>query len=303
METTDNKQQNTATPWAIRLYENDKIRLNSLLEALPGTDKREKLMSIISKAEVETSKNQASSEFLSQLQQYTTAIMQAAAAQAAHAATAESLIRSEYEQTLAAKQAEIEALQKTVAEREDGIRQATALMKEQKSKVTDAAAKVEEYRKKADVLAIELQTAKSEAVAVAEIRKEYADRLNAAEKAAKHEEALKHEAEAEKAAVYVQLRDAQKAADAACTEATAQKATIDAQAAQIAELKSQLAATTARAERAEAEKMQLFNSFLQQQQPQKATKKAHHADTEADFENTLEAKGQQQLPLNDNTDR
>lgn len=299
METTDNKQQNTATPWAIRLYENDKIRLNTLLEALPGTDKREKLMSIISKAEVETSKNQASSEFLNQLQQYTTAIMQAAAAQAAHAANAENLIRSEYEQTLAAKQAEIEALQKTVAEREDGIRQVTAALKEQKAKVSDAAAKVAEYKEQADSLAIELQTAKSEAVAVSEIRKEYADRLRLTEKAATKAVEEKNKAEAEKSAVYARLAEVQKAADAANTATAAAKATIDAQAAQIAELKAQLTAATARAERAEAEKMQLFNSFLSSQQTQKAAKKAHHAEAEADFETTIEAKGQQQLPLND----
>lgn len=298
METTDNKQQPATTPWSIRLYENDKIRINDLLEALPGTDRREKLMNIISKAEAETCKNQASSEFLSQLQQYTNAIMQAAAAQAAHAATAENLIRSEYEQTLAKKAAEIEDLQKTVAERGEEIRQAAATLKEQEKKVSDAAAKVAEYREKADALAIELQTAKSEAVAVSEIRKEYADRLRLTEKAATKAVEEKNKADTEKAAAYEKLAEVQKAADAANTATAAAKATIDAQAAQIAELKSQLAATTARAERAEAEKMQLFNSFLQQQQPQKAAKKAPHAEAEADFESTIEAKGQQQLPLN-----
>lgn len=299
MENTDNKQQ-SATPWAIRLYENDKIRLNNLLEVLPGTDKREKLMTIIGKAEVETSKNQASSEFLNQLQQYTTAIMQAATAQAAHAANAENLIRSEYEQTLAAKQAEIENLQKTVAEREDGIRQANAALKEQKAKVSDAADKVEEYREKIEILQNDLQTAKSEAVAVAEIRKEYADRLRSTEKAAAKAVEEKNKAYAEKAAAYEKLAEAQKAADAASTATAAAKATIEANAAQIAELKAQLAAATVRAERAESEKMQLFNSFLSNQQTQKATKKAHHSEAEADFETTIEAKGQQQLPLNDN---
>lgn len=298
MENTDNKQQ-SATPWAIRLYENDKIRLNNLLEALPGTDKREKLMTIIGKAEVETSKNQASSEFLNQLQQYTTAIMQAATAQAAHAANAENLIRNEYEQTLAKKAAEIEALQKTIAERDEEIHQANTTIKEQKAKVSDAADKAEKYREKADALAIELQTAKSEAVAVAEIRKEYADRLRSTEKAAAKAVEEKNKAYTEKAAAYEKLAEVQKAADAASTDNAAQKATIDAQAARIAELKAQLAAATARAERAEAEKMQLFNNFLTAQQTQKTAKKAHHAEAEADFETTIEAKGQQQLPLND----
>lgn len=265
METTDNKQP-TTTPWSIRLYENDKIRLNDLLEALPGNDKREKLMNIVSKASVEAQKNQASSEFLNQLQQYTNAIMQAATAQAAHAANAESLIRSEYEQTLAKKAAEIETLQNTIAERDEKIHQAAQTLKEQEAKVATAAAKVAEYKEKADALEIELQTAKSEAVAVSEIRNEYADRLRLTEKAANKAVEEKNKADAEKAAAYEKLAEVQKAADVANTETAAAKATIESQVQQIADLKEQLAAATARAERAEAEKMQLMTNFLTAQQ-------------------------------------
>lgn len=271
MEIIENKQQSTTTPWSIRLFENDKIRLNNLLEVLPGTDKREKLMGIISKAEVETSKNKASSEFLSQLQQYTTAIIQSATAQATHAANTENLIRSEYEQILAKKLEEIEALQKNIAEREDNIRELTGMLKEQKVKVSDAADKVEEYREKVEALQNDLQIAKSEAVSVAEIRDEYIGRINVAEAALKKAEMAKNKIESEKAAVYAELDNMKKTVDSVTADNAVLNATVDAQNNQIVELKEQLMATTTRAERAESEKMQLFGNFLavQQQQLQK----------------------------------
>lgn len=62
-ETTQNEAEKATATWSVRLYENDKLRINDLLEALPGADKREKLMNIISKAEIENNKNQAGSEF------------------------------------------------------------------------------------------------------------------------------------------------------------------------------------------------------------------------------------------------
>lgn len=271
MEIIENKQQSTTTPWSIRLFENDKIRLNNLLEVLPGTDKREKLMGIISKAEVETSKNKASSEFLSQLQQYTTAIIQSATAQATHATNTENLIRSEYEQILAKQSDEIEALQKVIAERENNIQELNGMLKEQKVKMSDAAAKVEEYREKVEILQNDLQIAKSEAVSVAEIRDEYIGRINVAEAAFKEAEMVKNKIESEKAAVCAELDNMKKTIDSAIADNAVLNATIDAQGNQIVELKEQLMAATTRAERAESEKMQLFSDFLaaQQQQLQK----------------------------------
>lgn len=67
------------------------------------------------------------------------------------------------------------------------------------------------------------------------------------------------------------------------------------------EVQKQLTKAEARADKAEerADKMLEKALAATAQQTQKATPKAHHAEAEADFETTIEAKGQQQLPLND----
>ncbi len=208
---------------------------------------------------------------MSQLQQYTTAIIQSATAQATHAANTENLIRSEYEQILTKKLEEIEALQKVISEREDNIQELTGVLKEQKVKVSDAADKVEEYREKVEALQNDLQIAKSEAVSVAEIRDEYIGRINVAEAAFKKAEMVKNKAESEKIAVCAELDNMKRTVDSVMSDNAVLKATVDAQSNQIVELKEQLMVATTRAERAESEKMQLFSDFLaaQQQQLQK----------------------------------
>lgn len=303
-ETTQNEAEKATATWSVRLYENDKLRINDLLEALPGADKREKLMNIISKAEIENNKNQAGSEFLMQLQQYTNAIMQAATAQAVHAGNVEALIRTEYEATITRLQQEKAALQseKTAQEEKhkEQLDESKAAIKEKDAIIDKAVKRDAEHKDTILGLEAKLEVAQRNAEAVSSIHKDYANRLKAAEEALKEAEAQKREAETEKATIYARLANVQKIADDAATKAAANQATIDAQSAQIAALKEQLTDAAKRAERAEAEKMHLMDSILQQQS-QKATKKASiHKDANFD-EHEVEVRGQQQLPLPSDT--
>lgn len=286
-ETTTQTTEKAAV-WSVRLSENDKIRLNNLLTIMQGTDNREKLMSIVSKAEAEAAKEETGSQFVAQMQQYADAIVKAAIAQAAAAGTIANTVRAEYEQTLADKTEDAQKLLGQVKDMESQIAELKETIRTQQNKLADAADKISQQKEQIDGLNIELETAKRNAEAVAEIQKEYSQRAKAAEAA---------KAKAEKAAAEAQA--AQAAADKECDRlrlaAASDTAKVQAQADQITDLKAQLAA-------AQAQSAQLLNLLATaQQQPQQHTKKASAKVAKTDsaanehFEDTLEGKGQQKL--------
>lgn len=302
METIENTTPNAApaesektTTWGIRLRESEKVKLNELLETIGGNDKKEALLDVLSKAAVEHQSQQATSGIIAEMETYTKAIMQAALRQATAAAAVETSIKAKYEELLDIEQnaklklsEQIEALQAQIAELEQTI-------KAQKDQISKAADRVEEQKEEIYCLKNDLETAQKNAAAVAEIQKEYGNRLKAAEAA---------KTAAEKAAA--DALAAQQAAEKATADANAKVANIaskyNALNGKLEEVQKQLTKAEARADKAEERADKLLEKALAAtaQQTQKTAKKAHHAEEEADFETTIEAKGQQQLPLNDN---
>lgn len=148
----------------------------------------------------------------------------------------------------------------------------------------------------------DLDSAQRNAAAVAEIQKEYSNRLKAAEAA---------KTAAEKAAVNAQ--EAQQAAEKATADANGKVANIaskyNALNGKLEEVQKQLTKAEARADKAEerldkanTEKTELADKLaaiaMQSQHASSrkaAAKPIKHADTDADFEEALESKGQQKL--------
>lgn len=300
METIDNTTQNTApvepektTTWGIRLRESEKIKLNDLLEIIGG-DKKETLLDVLSKAAVEHQSQQATTGIIAEMETYTKAIMQAALRQATAAAAVETATKAKYEELLDIEQdaklklsEQIEALKAQIAELEKTIKAKDDLL----SKAADAVAKRQEQ---IEELENKLHDAQSNAAALLQIQNDAIQRAKAAEAA---------KAAAEKAAA--DALAAQQAAEKATADANAKVANIaskhNALNGKLEEVQKQLTKAEARADKAEerADKMLEKALAATAQQTQKATPKAHHAEAEADFETTIEAKGQQQLPLND----
>lgn len=287
-ETTTQTTEKAAV-WSVRLSENDKIRLNNLLTLMHGTDNREKLMSIVSKAEAEATKEETGSQFVKQMEQYADAIVKAAIAQAAAAGTAESRIYAEYDKTLADKTAENADLLEVIKDLKSQVTTLKETIKTQKEQISDAADRVEKQKEEIYCLKNDLETAQRNAEAVAEIQKEYSQR-------AKSAEAAKAAAEKAAADALAAQQAAEKENDRLKLAAAGVDATNKAQAEQIADLKAQLAA-------AQAQSAQLVTALAtqaqQQQQhvkksPAKAKAEAQH-DENGEFEHTLEQQGQQKL--------
>lgn len=301
METMDNTTQNAApvehektTTWGIRLRESEKIKLNDLLETIGGNDKKETLLDVLSKAAVEHQSQQATTGIIAEMETYTKAIMQAALRQATAAAAVETATKAKYEELLDIEQdaklklsEQIEALKAQIVELKETI-------KAQKGQISDAADRVEKQKEEIYCLKNDLETAQQNAAAVAEIQKEYSSRLKSAEAA---------KTAAEKTAADAQA--AQQAAEKATAEANGKVANIaskyNALNGKLEEVQKQLTKAEARADKAEerADKMLEKALAATAQQTKTAAKKSHHAEAEADFETTIESKGQQQLPLND----
>lgn len=294
-ETTTQTTEKAAV-WSVRLSENDKIRLNNLLTIMHGTDNREKLMSIVTKAEAEAAKEETGNQFVQQIQQYADAIVKAAIAQAAAAGTAESRIYSEYEQTLADKTADAEKLVSQVKELETEVAALKETIKAQKEQISEAADRVEKQKEEIYCLKNDLETAQRNAEAVADIQKEYSSRLKAAE-------AAKLAAEKTAAEALAAQQTAEKATTEANSKVTTLSAKYNAANGKIEELQKQLTKAESRADKAEADKMELIvKTLAAAQQPQhikKAAAKAAKADAQqvldTHFEETLEGKGQQKL--------
>ena len=291
-ETTTQTTEKAAV-WSVRLSENDKIRLNNLLTLMQGTDNREKLMSIVTKAEAEAAKEETGSQFVAQMQQYADAIVKAAIAQAAAAGTIANTVRAEYEQTLADKTTENADLLEVIKGLESQIETLKATIKAQQEQISDAADRVTKQKEQIDALTIELNTAKHNADAVAEIQKEYSQR-------AKNAEAAK--LAAEKAAA--DALAAQQAAEKATADANSKVANIaskyNALNGKLEEVQKQLTKAENRAEKAEERADKLLEKALAAAQPQqhkKAAAKAtkQHAEDSENFEEVLEEKGQQKL--------
>lgn len=287
-ETTTQPAEKAAAVWSVRLSENDKIRLNNLLTLMQGTDNREKLMSIVSRAEAEAAKKETGSQFVQQMQQYADAIVKAAIAQAAAAGTIENTVRAEYEKTLADKTADAHRLLGQVKELESQVENLKTTIKAQQEQISAAADRVEKQKEEIYCIKNDLETAQRNAEAVADIQKEYSQRLKSAEAAKLAAEKAATEAQAVQAA-------ADKECDRLRLASASDTAKVQAQAEQIADLKAQLAA-------AQAQTGQLLTLLATAQQPQhtkKAAAKAAKAETpttdNGEFEKTLEIKGQQKL--------
>ena len=310
METIDNTTQNTApvepektTTWGIRLRESEKIKLNDLLEIIGG-DKKETLLDVLSKAAVEHQSQQATTGIIAEMETYTKAIMQAALRQATAAAAVETATKAKYEELLDIEQdaklklsEQIEALKTQIAGLEQTI-------KAQKDQISKAADRVEEQKEEIYCLKNDLETAQKNAAAVAEIQKEYGNRLKAAEAA---------KTAAEKAAA--DALAAQQAAEKATADANGKVANIaskyNALNGKLEEVQKQLTKAEARADKAEerldkanTEKTELADKLaaiaMQSQHTSSrkaAVKPAKHTDAnaDADFEEILENKGQQKL--------
>lgn len=297
MDNFENTTQNAAsnepektTTWGIRLRESEKIKLNELLETIGGNDKKETLLDVLSKAAVEHQSQQATTGIIAEMETYTKAIMQAALRQASATAAVETATKAKYEELLDIEQSaklklleQIEALKAQIVELKETI-------KAQKGQISDAADRVEKQKEEIYCLKNDLETAQQNAAAVAEIQKEYSSRLKSAE-AAKDA--------AEKTAADAQA--AQQAAEKATAEANGKVANIaskyNALNGKLEEVQKQLTKAEARADKAEERADKMLEKALAATAQQ--TQKAHHAEAEADFETTIEAKGQQQLPLND----
>lgn len=307
MENIENTIQNAApaesektTTWGIRLRESEKIKLNELLESIGGNDKKETLLDVLSKAAVEHQSQQATTGIIAEMETYTKAIMQAALRQASAAAAVETATKAKYEELLDIEQQAKAKLAEQINELKAQIAELEKTIKAQKDRISDAADRVEKQKEEIYCLKNDLDSAQRNAAAVAEIQKEYSDRLKAAEAA---------KAAAEKAA-----------ADAQAAQAVAEKATADANAkvaslsskynalnGKLEEVQKQLQKAEARAdkaeertEKAEERAAQLTEKVLAAAQPQhtkKAAAKAAKTDSAADehFEETLEEKGQQKL--------
>lgn len=301
METMNNTTQNVApvepektTTWGIRLRESEKIKLNDLLETIGGNDKKETLLDVLSKAAVEHQSQQATTGIIAEMETYTKAIMQAALRQATAAAAVETATKAKYEELLDIEQdaklklsEQIEALKAQIADLEQTIK----AQKDQISKATD---RVEEQKEEIYCLKNDLETAQKNAAAVAEIQKEYSNRLKAAEAA---------KTAAEKAAA--DALAAQQAAEKATAEANGKVANIankyNGLNGKLEEVQKQLTKAEARADKAEERADKLLEKALAAaQQPQhnkKAAAKAAKTDAHDgdNFEEILEDKGQQKL--------
>jgi DNA repair exonuclease SbcCD ATPase subunit len=309
METMDNTTQNAAsnepektTTWGIRLRESEKIKLNELLETIGGNDKKEALLDVLSKAAVEHQSQQATTGIIAEMETYTKAIMQAALRQATAAAAVETATKAKYEELLDIEQdaklklsEQVEALKAQITELEKTIKDKDNLL----SKAADAVNKKQDH---IDDLENKLHDAQNNAAALLQIQNDAIQRAKAAETA---KEA------AEKAA-----------ADALAAQQAAEKATVDANAkvaniaskynalnGKLEEVQKQLTKAEARAEKVEerldkanTEKTELADKLaaiaMQSQHASSrkaAVKSIKHADADADFEGTLESKGQQKL--------
>lgn len=308
MENIENTIQNAApiesektTTWGIRLRESEKIKLNELLESIGG-DKKETLLDVVSKAAIESQSQQATTGIIAEMETYTKAIMQAALRQATAAAAVETATKAKYDELLDIEQAEKLKLTEQISELHKEIETLKATIKAQKEQISDAADKVEQQKEEIYCLKNDLDSAQRNAAAVAEIQKEYSNRLKAAEAA---------KTDAEKAAVNAQ--EAQQAAEKATADANGKVANIaskyNALNGKLEEVQKQLTKAEARADKAEerldkanTEKTELADKlaaiamqFQHASSRKAAAKPIKHADADADFEEALESKGQQKL--------